>query len=227
MRSFRPAVLALVLLAALTGCTAPTSTPSGGPTATRTVTASAAPTGTTTVTAPPASAAPAPSASGGSSSGTTAAADPNRPADQCADSVLKLTLSMPKGAAGSFVQDIDFTNTGSSSCVLRGAPGLSVVGDGAGTQLGAAASRDQAVTKDVRLAAHGGQAYALFGGTELGKGTEGANRCTGGVRSGDGYRVYPPHSTRAVFLKDADAVACPTGGQFLHVASVLPVGTAG
>ena len=134
---------------------------------------------------------------------------------------------MPKGAAGSFVQDIVFTNTGSSSCLLRGAPGLSVVGDGNGTQLGAAAARDESGAKDVQLSAHGGQAYARFGGPELAPGTDGAKHCAGGVRAGDGYRVYPPHSTRAFLLRDSDVLACPTGGAFLHVAVVLLVGTPG
>jgi hypothetical protein len=134
---------------------------------------------------------------------------------------------MPKGAAGSFVQDVVFTNTGSSSCVLHGAPGLSVVGNGNGTQLGAAAARDQSGAKDVRLSAHGGQAYARLGGPELEPGTEGAKHCSGGARSGDGYRVYPPHSTRAFFVRDTDSLACPTGGEFLHVAVVLPEGTPG
>jgi hypothetical protein len=140
--------------------------------------------------------------------------------------VLKVSLSMPKGAAGSFIQDVVFTNTGSSACVLRGAPGLSVVGDGNGTQLGSAAARDQSEAKDVRLSAHGGQAYARFGGPELGGSTGAAKHCSGGVRSGDGYRVYPPHSVRAFFVRGADAVACPTGGAFLHVAAVLAEGTA-
>jgi hypothetical protein len=101
------------------------------------------------------------------------------------------------------------------------------VGKGNGTQLGAAAARDQSNAKDIRLSAHGGQAYAPFGGPELEPGTEGAQHCSGGVQSGDGYRVYPPHSTRAFFVRDSDALACPTGGAFLHVAVVLAIGTAG
>jgi hypothetical protein len=43
--------------------------------------------------------------------------------------------------------------------------------------------------------------------------------CT--VQKGDGYRVYPPHSTRAFFVPDAKAVACVKGPVFM---TVDPVG---
>lgn len=220
----RSAVLLVAVLACLTGCTAPTPTPTGG--SIPTATADSAPTVTDAPSASPVTS-PTGGASDASSSATGVASDPDRPSGQCADSALTVSLSMPEGAAGSFEQDIVFTNTGSSTCVLRGAPGLSVVGGGTGTQLGAAAARDQSGAKDVRLSAQGGQAYAPFGGPELGPGTEGAKQCAAGVRSADGYRVYPPHSTRASFVRDSDAVACPTGGAFLHVGVVLPEGTAG
>lgn len=151
--------------------------------------------------------------------------DRNRPSGQCADSVIRVVLSMPKGAAGSFLQDVSFINTGSSPCVLRGAPGLSVVGEGNGTQLGAPATRDQADAATVRLAAHGGSAYAPFTGPELEPGAAGAKACTGSVRHGDGYRVYSPHSRRAFFLADTDALACASGDAFLRIGVVRPTGT--
>jgi len=42
--------------------------------------------------------------------------------------------------------------------------------------------------------------------------------CT--VKKGDGYRVYPPHSKRSFFVKDASAVACVQGPSFMTVSPV-------
>jgi hypothetical protein len=220
MRRRRSALVGVLLLAGLTACTAPTQQPTTSPNTVSTPAPSEVPS---------VASARAPSSSSSSSSSSVSApaapSDPNRPSGQCSDAAITVSLSMPKGAAGTFDQDLVFTNTGGSACELRGAPGLSVVGDGNGTQLGVPAARDQSGARTVRLAAHGGQVYAPFSGPELASGGGGAARCPGGVRSGDGYRVFAPHSTRAFFVRDGDAAACVTGGAFLRVAVVRALGT--
>ena len=77
------------------------------------------------------------------SSGATSRTDPNAPAGQCADNHLAVSVQNdPTGSgAGQRLSYVVFRNTGSSTCVLRGAPGVSLVGDGNGTQIGAAATR--------------------------------------------------------------------------------------
>ncbi|HXH34598.1 MAG TPA: DUF4232 domain-containing protein [Plantibacter sp.] len=171
--------LAVVLL--LAGC-------AGSPTA--------SPTPTST------SAAPSPT----SSPTATGAVDPNAPEGQCADSVIQVTVSGSEGGAGSISSNVVFTNTGQESCVLRGAPGVSVVGDGNGTQLGAAAvQQEDAAPVDVTLAA-GGSASAIL--TSVNIGTDGGPLDNCEPVAGDGYRVFPPHSFTAVFVASAAVPAC-------------------
>lgn len=114
---------------------------------------------------------------------------------------------------------IVFTNTGPTACVLRGAPGVSVVGRGDGTQLGEAADRaaDQNPPA-VTLAAGGGTASAPLQSVNIG--TDGGPLGTAcAVEAGDGYRVYPPHSYVAVFVP-ATVDACTSGTAWMTVGPV-------
>ncbi|AZH84189.1 DUF4232 domain-containing protein [Plantibacter sp. PA-3-X8] len=148
------------------------------------------------------SAAPSPT----SSPTSTAAVDPNAPAGQCADSVLQVTVSGADAGAGSIFSNVVFTNTGRESCVLRGAPGVSVVGDGDGTQLGAAAvQQEDAAPADVTLPA-GGSASATLTSVNIGSDGGPLDDCE--AVTGDGYRVYPPHSFTAVFVASSAVPAC-------------------
>lgn len=148
-----------------------------------------------------------------------ASTDPNRPSGQCADDVLKVALSRADAGAGNIDQDIVFTNTGSGSCVLRGAPGVSAVGDGNGTQLGAPATRSQTGAKDVELAANGGTATAHLHSVNIDSGG-GPLGSACAAKQADGLRIYPPHSTVAVFVKES-VYACTSGTAWMKVASVV------
>lgn len=157
--------------------------------------------------------APSPSASAGSatpspSPSPTASAevDPNAPEGQCADGVIQITVSGSDAGAGSIASNVVFTNTGQESCVLRGAPGVSVVGDGNGTQLGAAAEQQEdASPTDVTLPA-GGSASALLTSVNIGSDGGPLDGCE--AVTGDGYRIFPPHSFTAVFVASAGVPAC-------------------
>jgi hypothetical protein len=211
-------VMSALTVLALTGCgsqaTQPTSTPTVtvAPTATVTATPSATATPTAPVTG---TATPEPTTT------TTAAADPGRPKGQCADDSLGVSVVIADGGggAGSEAYNVLFTNTGGVSCVLRGTPGVSVVGDGNGTQLGAAATRSQSGVKTITLGVGDTVAAPL---SIVNIGTDGGplEGCT--VQKGDGYRIYPPHSTRAFFYQDTKAVACVKGPSFMTVRPVEP-----
>jgi len=175
------AIAPLAALLLLAGCTS-SPTPSPSPTA-----SSAAPSQSSSPTA-------------------TGEVDPNAPEGQCADSALQVTVSGSEGGAGNISSSVVFTNTGQESCVLRGAPGVSVVGDGNGTQLGAAAvQQDDASPVDVTLAA-GGSASAVL--TSVNIGTDGGPLDDCQPATGDGYRVFPPHSFTAIFVPAAAVPAC-------------------
>ncbi len=130
------ATTGVVLALALSGCSS--GGPDTAPTATRTVTA--APT-TGSSSAPPAgssapSTAPTPTAAPSSTGGTAA------PAGRCDTGSLAGSIeSGSGGAAGSTYVHLALRNTGSSTCTLQGWPGVSFVGGGDGSQIGAAATR--------------------------------------------------------------------------------------
>ncbi|WP_111720655.1 DUF4232 domain-containing protein [Homoserinimonas sp. OAct 916] len=196
----RTALAPLTVLATLVlgGC-------AGAPSA-----SSPAPAPTTTVTrAPPETTAPLPSPS----------VAPNAPAGQCLNENLALSLGQPDGAAGSEYVDIIFTNTGSEPCALRGAPGVSVVGGGNGSQIGAAAEQTEPANPPTIQLAPSGTAKATLKSVNIG--TDGgplADQCT--VTTGDGYRVYPPHSFDSVFVASPGVPACSNTVVWMSVTAV-------
>lgn len=221
MRRLGGAAAAAAVLILLTGCGSEATTPTATPTVTVVETpsasssASATPSSGATATAS-ASASSAPASSSSASSG-----DPGRPADQCADDAIGVSVNVADGGggAGNEEYNVIFTNTGGDSCVLRGTPGVSVVGDGNGTQLGQPASRNQSNATDVRLTPGESAAAPLRivnirnGGGPLGSACQ--------VKKGDGFRVYPPHSTKAFFSESDDAYACTSSRVFMTVSAVI------
>lgn len=212
MRFLGGAVLAAVAMLALTGCGSQATQPSITPSVTvvpstsvPTVTVTSVPTDAETITATP------------EPSTTSASADSNRPKGQCPDDSIGVGVYASGAAAGSLYYRVLFTNTGGTSCVLRGTPGVSVVGDGNGTQIGKPATGIQTGVKSVTLQV-GDSVVAQLRITNIGTNGGPLSGCT--VQKGDGYRVYPPHSQRAFFVADAKAVACAQGPVFMTVGPV-------
>jgi hypothetical protein len=181
-------VVVIWLLVASRGSANP-STPTPTPSAT-TTSASPRPTPTTTQTGTPALA-------------------------RCTVDMLKVTLGQPSGAAGSELVPILFTNSSAKPCELHGFPGVSFVGDGNGTQLGAAADEEGSVIQNTLQP--GGTAAAPL------KIAQAANFEGCQVTPADGLRVYPPHSFDAVFVKADGLSACSNADvHLLTVQSVQP-----
>ena len=145
--------------------------------------------------------------------------DPDAPEGQCQNASLSVEVQLEDGAAGSRYSNIVFTNTGTTECALRGYPGVSVVGHGNGTQLGAPADRTPAPDglSTVQLPP-GSTAIAVLQETNIGDGGGPlAGNCE--VETGDGYRIYPPHSFDAV-LVEAAVPACASGAVWMYVGAV-------
>lgn len=87
-------------------------------------------------------------------------------------------------------------NVTGTPCVIDGYPGVSMVGGGNGTQLGAAADRDPAQpSKGPVTLAPGASAQAPL------RYTQAANYQSGCSQSpADGLRVYPPSAKDALFI---------------------------
>lgn len=217
MRVLPTAAVVAAALLALTGCGSQAAEETASPSITVAPTTTAPPPPSPTATASPASPAPetevqtaAPVETGGGA-----------PADQCSDDALGVQIvpAAGGGGAGSESYDVLFTNTGGSACALRGAPGVSVVGDGNGTQLGKPADRIRSGVRTVRLAV-GKTAAAPLQVVHIGTDGGPLDGCT--VQKGDGYRVFAPHSKQAVLVDDATAVACVRGPSFMTVGPVVP-----
>lgn len=129
-----------------------------------------------------------------------------------------MTLGRGNGAAGSEIVPLVFTNTSASSCTLKGYPGVSFVGHGNGTQLGAAAVEDPSVAIVANTLASGDTVSAQL---KITNAQNYANSCT--LVPADGLRIYPPHSYKAVFVKAAGLSACSNAAiTLLTVRPVVP-----
>lgn len=185
------AAAALLAVAVLSGCSGPAATTG----ATRSNPPSAtAPTPSTSGSASPSSTSPTPAPSGSPTPGapTTCTA---------ADLTGSIQDQEGGGAAGSVVVGLVLTNSSDSACLLQGTPGVSYVGHGNGTQLGAAAARSGMTSAPLITLQPGDSATALLRETHA----ENYADCT--PVPADGLRVYPPGATDALFIPQK-ATAC-------------------
>jgi hypothetical protein len=203
-KSIAAGIGAVVLMGTLAACA------SGGgsdePTATKTVTKTASP-------APaPSSASPSASSSGSSGTGggsggadASGSASGDTASNTCrAAELVGSIVAGGGGAAGSVEVNIALKNTSSASCTLQGWPGVSFVGDGNGTQIGAAATLDRSAPHTTVTLQPGGTVTAPL---KVGQaGNYSAADCS--PRAVDGFRVYPPGSKQSVFIADTDYQAC-------------------
>ncbi|WP_433508235.1 DUF4232 domain-containing protein [Pseudonocardia halophobica] len=162
----------------LAGCSGGTDEVNGG-------TPAGSGTPTTAPATPPASTTAAAATSGG---------DPLSPPN-CPTASLRITLGDGDAGAGSSYRPLIFTNTGGSTCQLRGFPGVSYVTGDDGHQVGPAAAMSGERGGEVRLAS-GGSAAAQLQLVNVQNFDAAACRPTP-VR---GLRVYPPGNTRSAFV---------------------------
>ncbi|MDR7255571.1 hypothetical protein J2X46_004581 [Nocardioides sp. BE266] len=120
---------------------------------------------------------------------------------ECADADLHADYRARDAGAGHRFGVVRLRNTSDYACVVRGWGGLSYVGGGDGTQVGAAADRDGDRARRVVLAP-GERALSTVSETVASNYPRARCRPT----HVDGFRVYVPDSTRSQF------VAHPTTG---------------
>ena len=168
----------------------------------------------TSASAGPASgSASSPSGSMSSSSGTVASA-----AARCAASHLGVSLATSEGAAGSVYDTVRLKNTGGAACSLSGYPGVSLVGHGNGSQIGASAQRDRSATPRTVTVAPGASTTFLVRFVQAGNYPRAACSPT----PADGFRIYPPGSTAALYLPLSGATGCAKAT--VDLLTVRPVG---
>ena len=130
-----------------------------------------------------------------------------------------MSLARTEGAAGSLYDTVRLTNSGATTCSLYGYPGVSLVGHGNGTQVGAAATRDRSVRPTTVTVRPGASTTFVV------RRTQALNypRATCAPTPADGYRIYPPDQAAALYLPLRDATGCAT--TTVHLLTVRPVGT--
>lgn len=194
-------VILAIVVALLLGLVAWLAFANGGsPTSTPTTTAPSTPSANNTSSSP----SPTPTAGG---------------IPRCTTDDLSVTLGTFEGTAGSSYVPIRFTNTSSTACELHGFPGVSFVGKGNGTQLGAPADWDQSQPVVQNTLQPGSVVVSNLRVAQAGN--YDSSQCQ--PLTADGLRVYPPHSTQAVFVKAANLTACQNPA--IHLLTVVsPVG---
>ena len=165
----------------LTAC-AGSSNAGGSPSSTSSVSVSSTtPTSTTTTSAPATGTAAQPGTSGGT--------------PECKAANLKLSFGTGNAAAGHFYLPIDFTNTGSTPCLMRGWPGVSYVTGTNGTQVGQPAQRTGTIGAAVTLAPNA-VASSVVSVTDVAVFDASACQPTPVL----GFRVYAPDDTASMFI---------------------------
>ncbi|MDO8108439.1 DUF4232 domain-containing protein [Isoptericola sp. b441] len=139
---------------------------------------------------------------------------------RCASAHLTASLAPGGGgAAGSALPYLVLTNTGSTRCTLQGWPGVSFVGEGDGTQLGAAGDFDRSSPHGAVTLEPGGSAHAPL------RIAQARNYPTADCHpeAADGLRVYPPGETHALFVASGDFTACRSDSvPLITVQALLP-----
>jgi hypothetical protein len=196
IRAISATTVAFAIAVVVAGCATSGPAPTGSPSASSSSTSTARPTPTSTATAMPID-------------------------GQCDTGDLSGTIAQGGGgAAGSVEVTLVLTNNGAGECSLQGWPGVSFVGDGNGTQLGAAAQFDRSTPHPTVVLKPGGTAQAPLRITQALNYPEAD--CA--PKQADGFRVYPPGSTESLFVKDAGVTACTKDSVSLLTVGALVAG---
>lgn len=149
----------------------------------------------------PTSAAPSPKAPASKPKTPGPTAGPSGPAAEglplCTAARLSGTAAaLPGGAAaGSVYAGLTVRNTSGDACRLAGYPGVSFVGGGTGEQIGVPAQRDT-TQATVTITLNPGQSARAR--LQITRAENYGGVCN--LKPADGFRVYPPSATDALFL---------------------------
>jgi hypothetical protein len=182
---------------------------SGSPQETTAASTGASPTGSAGTTAPPSGDAPPPGGGGGNGSVDDGA--------RCHTSELTVTAGRGDGAAGSVYHPLIFRNSGDRTCTVAGFPGVSMVGDNNGTQVGAPADRDAGTADPVTLGP-GQSATATLRVVNV---QNYGDQCS--ETPADGLRIYPPDELDALYLQMPGLTGCSNDDIVaMHIGPLTP-----
>ena len=150
---------------------------------------------------------------------SSAAPTPSGPA-RCTTKDLRVSLTGGEGAAGSTYYELTLTNTSGQVCRTGGFGGVSLVGDGNDTQIGAPADRTElGKVRAINLRPDGRETATL-------RVTNAENyspsKCD--PAPAEGFRVYPPNETHAAFVAQGSTGCRNDTVHLLTLTPYRPVG---
>lgn len=138
----------------------------------------------------------------------------------CATSQLTVWMGVPgDAAAGSFYYELQFSNTGTTTCQLYGFPGVSAL-NGSGAQLGSPAGWGNAVPPATVVLTPGATSHVVLRVTDV----YNYPPSTCQPAAATALRIYPPNQTAAVQLPFSFEACSKAGPVYLNVGPVT-VGT--
>jgi hypothetical protein len=117
---------------------------------------------------------------------------------------LDASVEQGDSAAGSSYYTLVLRNTGAQPCQTGGYGGVSLVGHGNGTQIGAAAKRTEEQKAHSLVLQPGQKADATLQVSSVDN--YASDQCH--PTPADGLRIYPPNNTQALFVKVSDLAGC-------------------
>jgi hypothetical protein len=135
------------------------------------------------------------SSASAASTSVSGAASQASSAPSCSTSNLRVTLGNGGAGVGTDFTVLDFTNGGTSACTLYGFPGVSLT-NSAGTQIGAAATRNPSRASTLITLAPGAKANATLGVANAENYPASACKPTAAAQ----LKAYPPNQTQATEL---------------------------
>ena len=152
-------------------------------------------------------------------SSSSAAPTPSGPA-RCTTKDLRVSLTGGEGAAGSTYYDLTLTNTSGQVCRTGGFGGVSLVGDGNGTQIGAPADRTEPGKVRAITLRPDGRATATLRVTNA----ENYSPSKCDPAAAEGFRVYPPNETHAAYVAQGSTGCRNDTVHLLTLTPYQPVG---
>ena len=169
-------------------------------------------------TSPPAST-HSPAAKKHTASSSSATPTPSGPA-RCTPKGLRVALTGGEGAAGSTYYELTLTNTSGHLCHTGGFGGVSLVGDGNGTQIGAPADRTEPGKVRAITLQPEGRAAATLRVTNA----ENYSPSKCDPTPAEGFRVYPPNETHAAYVAQGSTGCRNDTVHLLTLTPYQPVG---
>jgi len=150
---------------------------------------------------------------------SSAAPTPSGPT-RCTTKDLRVSLTGGEGAAGSTYYELTLTNTSGQVCRTGGFGGVSLVGDGNGTQIGAPADRTEPGKVRAITLRPDGRATATLRVTNA----ENYSPSKCDPAPAEGFRVYPPNESHAAFVAQGSTGCRNDTVHLLTLTPYQPVG---